>query len=437
MKVLLINNLYGRHARGGAERVVDGVIEGLRALGHESVVLTAGEFEGVRSLWARVDALERASTSSANNKISPERSRRVYRFFPLNLFSIVTINKPPKWLRTIWHVIDAVNDHPAWVLYRIIECEKPDIVWTHNLKGLGSWIPPLLRWRKIRHIHHLHDVQLFEPSGLLFPSHLESMRQKYSDVLKNIRIDQAVREGLRRLSTIWYRWSMGSPTLVISPTMWLLELHQQQGFFQNSKTRVLAHPTRSLGPTSPRLRWADAARDGTSAIKLLFAGQLVQHKGIEFLLDTIKFTALAFTWELHIAGTGALESTLREKYASDPRFIFHGKLLAQPFEDIWSQTDLTIVPSLCLENAPTVIVESFARGIPVLASRVGGIAEMVREGENGWLFLSGDCNDFIEKLSIAVQSIGEGFTPVHYTIEAPEHYTQSVLFEFLSHGSSS
>ncbi len=237
-----------------------------------------------------------------------------------------------------------------------------------------------------------------------------------------------------------------SPTLVASPTKWLLELHQQNGFFPKSKTLVLAHPTpscpvrverplRSLLPERSRrpttgdapftLRQAQGINGGL--VNLLFAGQLAEHKGIRFLVDALKEAHLPFSWELHIAGTGALEQQLRAQLADDPRFIFHGKLAAEPFEAVWWQTNLTIVPSLCLENAPAVIAESLARGIPVLASRVGGIPEMIEEGRNGWLFEAGNTKVFLRTLQLAFEKIQGGFEFTAPAVRTPSQYAGEIL----------
>ena len=52
--------------------------------------------------------------------------------------------------------------------------------------------------------------------------------------------------------------------------------------------------------------------------------------------------------------------------------------------------DVLVVPSIWPENAPLVIQEAFLAGIPVVASRIGGIPEMVTDGKNGLLFTAGD-----------------------------------------------
>ena len=46
----------------------------------------------------------------------------------------------------------------------------------------------------------------------------------------------------------------------------------------------------------------------------------------------------------------------------------------------------TIIPSLCYENAPTILSESFSRGVPALVANIGGAAEGVEDGINGFIF---------------------------------------------------
>ena len=58
-----------------------------------------------------------------------------------------------------------------------------------------------------------------------------------------------------------------------------------------------------------------------------------------------------------------------------------------------SEIDVLVVPSIWLENAPLTIQEAFLTGTPVIAAGQGGMAEMVRDGENGLLFKPGDIKD--------------------------------------------
>ena len=65
---------------------------------------------------------------------------------------------------------------------------------------------------------------------------------------------------------------------------------------------------------------------------------------------------------------------------------------------ILSRMDVLLVPSLCYENSPTVIYELLALGVPVLAADIGGVAELIREGKNGWTYPAGDFKVLNQKI---------------------------------------
>lgn len=102
-------------------------------------------------------------------------------------------------------------------------------------------------------------------------------------------------------------------------------------------------------------------------------------------------------WELHIAGEAQdeagrqLVSELRARYESKPwwlRVHWHG-WVGQP-QVFLSQLDLLIVPSSEFDPLPTVLLEAGQMGVPVLAARVGGVAEVIKDGDTGWLFDASD-----------------------------------------------
>jgi glycosyltransferase involved in cell wall biosynthesis len=100
-------------------------------------------------------------------------------------------------------------------------------------------------------------------------------------------------------------------------------------------------------------------------------------------------------------GDGSKRGEIQELIAGDERFKYLGKLDGKALESIYAGADFTVVPSLVYENCPTVILESFATGTPVIASRAGGIPELVRDGENGFLFLPGSATSVEQALTSA------------------------------------
>jgi glycosyltransferase involved in cell wall biosynthesis len=84
--------------------------------------------------------------------------------------------------------------------------------------------------------------------------------------------------------------------------------------------------------------------------------------------------------------------------------------------EVLDKLDLVVVPSIWFENAPVVISEAFRAGVPVIASRMGGMQEMVTDGKDGRLFEPGDADDLARVLTdlaedrLSLRRLSEGVT---------------------------
>jgi glycosyltransferase involved in cell wall biosynthesis len=87
----------------------------------------------------------------------------------------------------------------------------------------------------------------------------------------------------------------------------------------------------------------------------------------------------------HVWGDGPMRRELETTYGAHIKF--HG--IATRMDDVWPQVGVLVMPSH-FEGVPLAALEAAARGIPVLASRVGGLPTVVAEGQTGWLFPVGD-----------------------------------------------
>ena len=94
------------------------------------------------------------------------------------------------------------------------------------------------------------------------------------------------------------------------------------------------------------------------------------------------------------------ERNLVEKAKEDPRIEFKGYYEFNDVEKILQDIDVVIVPSIWYENAPLTISTSLAYGIPVITSDVGGMSEMVKDGQNGLTFRIGDPDDLSTKIGL-------------------------------------
>ena len=123
-----------------------------------------------------------------------------------------------------------------------------------------------------------------------------------------------------------------------------------------------------------------------------YVGRLSEEKGIRLLLDA----AQNLPYPLYVAGDGPLAEELRRAYASE-RIHFLGYLSPQEVVHLVRQARAMVVPSVCYENNPLSIIESLCMGTPVIGSEVGGIPELIREGD-GTLFRMGDKEELEEAI---------------------------------------
>ncbi len=129
-----------------------------------------------------------------------------------------------------------------------------------------------------------------------------------------------------------------------------------------------------------------------------YAGRLSEEKGIEVLLKSFKRLPKI---GLKIMGDGPLR-TLVKKHISENDKIkvdLMGYLPRDKGIDVMKQSRFLVFPSIWYETFGRTIIEAFACGIPVIASRLGAMAELVHDGETGLLFTPGDADDLAEKIN--------------------------------------
>ena len=133
-------------------------------------------------------------------------------------------------------------------------------------------------------------------------------------------------------------------------------------------------------------------------LELVFLGQVNKSKGVLDLITNFKKLKHKYI-RLHIVGVGADLAKAKKLAGKDKRIIWHGWLPSAQLLPLLAKMDVLIVPSLCYENSPTVIYESLSLGVPVLASDIGGVAELIQEGHNGWIFPAGDFDIMNQKIN--------------------------------------
>lgn len=120
----------------------------------------------------------------------------------------------------------------------------------------------------------------------------------------------------------------------------------------------------------------------------VFVGRISREKGVHVLLDAWEHLP---HFHLKIIGDGPLRESLQRTAALRRLNVeFLGRMNRPDLPGAVGAAAALIVPSLWYEGFPMTVVEAFASGTPVIASRLGSLAEIVVDGENGALFPAGD-----------------------------------------------
>ncbi|MFA5318192.1 MAG: glycosyltransferase, partial [Patescibacteria group bacterium] len=347
MKIALINNLYKPYARGGAERVAETIINELAKQKHEVAVIASKPFFGKKIVF--------------NNKYL------MLNIYFWNIISYYNLGKLPKIFRPLWHLINIFNLQSYFKVKKILKTEKPDLVMTHNLTGVGFLTPLAIgrsgvktasaEFRRVKHIHTLHDIQLIHPSGLIFVNQENKINSVFA------KIYQAINKKL-----------FASVDVVISPSEWLINEHVKRGFFKDSKKVVMRNPIKT-SPSPSLVRRGDD--DGKFIF--LYVGQVEKHKGIDVLLrSSAKLKEQNVLWIVGDGGESQKSKVKSQKLGLD-NIKFLGQKSSIEIEELMQKADCLVVPSLCYENQPTVIIEAKQNNLPVIASDIGGIPELLEE----------------------------------------------------------
>lgn len=136
-------------------------------------------------------------------------------------------------------------------------------------------------------------------------------------------------------------------------------------------------------------------RTSYEPLRLAFVGRLHPTKGLHVVLSALSARHdLGVTLDIYGVAQDAdgarYAERLRALAEHDPRVRFHEPLVPNRVVDTLAPYDATVVPSQWLETGPLTVLESFAAGVPVVGSNLGGIAELVAHDRDGWLVPHGD-----------------------------------------------
>jgi len=196
-----------------------------------------------------------------------------------------------------------------------------------------------------------------------------------------------------RIQSTWDALKLAD--VIVSPSRFLKEKFEDYGL---KKNRIL-HVTHGINPSL----FKGLKKSKSNNIRFGYAGSIVPHKGVHVLLDAYCRVQNSTT-ELKIFGDYHSDISY---YQSLKRYFGHCNVqFMGQYNDArvpFSQIDFLIVPSICYETGPLVLQEAFMAKVPVIASQIGTIPELVQDGKNGFLFRPNDPQELATKLKAVIE----------------------------------
>jgi len=140
------------------------------------------------------------------------------------------------------------------------------------------------------------------------------------------------------------------------------------------------------------------------ALRILFVGRLVERKGVPILLEALRLVRQSAPASLTVVGDGPLRAHL-ERQAGDlgGAVDFRGRVTADELAALYAASDVFVLPAVVdakgdTEGLGVVLLEALEFELPVIASRVGGIPDIIEDGTTGWLVPPADARSLARKI---------------------------------------
>lgn len=144
------------------------------------------------------------------------------------------------------------------------------------------------------------------------------------------------------------------------------------------------------------------AAGGQPDVQLLFVGDICKRKGVYDLIEAVKCLQHRHI-KVNIYGDGDVEDlrkAIRKSNLEHMVFI-RGWVAYSSIGNIYNGMDIFVLPSY-MEGLPMSILEAMGKGIPVISTNIGGIPEIVLQGQNGFIIEPGDIKGLAEKLELLI-----------------------------------
>jgi len=356
VNVLMVNNYY--YLRGGSEKYALTLERALARSGHRVVFLATRHPDNI---------------SSCYEDLHPQF---------INYAEALGTSELRTAARVLGHAI--WNRDAARACEEIIARFKPDVAHFHNIHyGITPSVVPVLKRAKVPIVWTLHDYSLICPNAT-FTSDGNPCKACRGGFYVHAVLGRCKKGSFRAslvaaLAAYVLRSArvMRKVNRFVSPSDFLRKEIMAGGI---SSRRVVHIPNCLDRP--------EATTEPDSNGYVVYAGRLSREKGVHTLMEAVR--ALPEV-RLKVLGDGPERTALArraEPFADRVEFLGHRP--PREVNNVIASARCCVVPSEWYENYPYAVLEALALGTPVVAARVGGIPELVRDGVTGYLFPRGD-----------------------------------------------
>lgn len=380
MKILLVNHRY--FVSGGPERYMFSLIELLQS-------------KGLKVIPFSINYSKNKQTEYSKYFISPPVDKDyVY-------FSDLKLNFYKKLIlfgKTIY------NFEAKRKIKEVIKKEGIDIVYT--LQIVNFLYPSIIDGCKemdIPVVVRLSDFQLLCPAYTFFRDGeiCENCKSGYYWAIKNRCLKNSYSVSFARVFAMYIHKILRTQEKLnsfVTPSKFLRDKMIEFGM---DESKIVWIPTYiDLNSYMPTYEFENY---------ILYVGNILKYKGLEYLIKAFgKIKNGIKLWIVGISSDGDDERLKR--YVEDEGIKgveFLGFKTGGELKRLYQNSMFVVVPSICYENMPLVILESMAYGKPIIASNIGSIPELIDHGENGLLFEPKNSDDLRKKIQYFLNNPGK------------------------------
>src|SRR3984957_18838504 len=278
----------------------------------------------------------------------------------------------------------------------LIALTRPDVAHAHNIyHHLSPSVLVELRRQCIPVVLTLHDLKLVCPAYKMYTEG-GVCEQCRGGALRNVVRNRCIKQSRAMSALVWLESTVhkaldlygSTVTRFVVPSRFFLAKFAEWGL----DTSRFVHIPNSVNVETMTVEPVE----GGPGDPFVYLGRLVPEKGVATLIRA----AAQARVRLRIIGTGPEEAALRQLAAElGGEVEFTGYLAGPALLAAVSSARAVVVPSEWYENAPISVMEASALGRVVIGADIGGIPELIRSGETGFVFTSGSVDSLVDVLT--------------------------------------